>query len=91
MSKPSKQLKLVVKGGIIQSIYDDALVPLFDQARKVDMRRASHVEPDAGLRVGWSADLSPVGGPVLRYFKTRQDALDAEAQYINQHVIEGST
>lgn len=84
----SKQLKLVIKdGGVITAIYDDALVPLFDQANKVDVRRASHVEPEPGLRVGWVADMSPVGGPKLRYFKTRKDALDAEVQYINQHVV----
>ena len=87
MSKPAKQLKLVVKdGGTINAIYDDALVPLFDQASKVDLRRASHVEPDAALP-GWFADLTPVGGPVLRYFKTRKEALEAEVDYLNRHVI----
>jgi hypothetical protein len=84
MSKLTKQLKLVVKNGVIHAIYDDALIGLFEDAT-VSTRRASHVEPvDGG---GWSADLSPVGGPMLWNFKTRKDALDAEARYINQHVI----
>jgi hypothetical protein len=87
MSKPSKQIKLVIKDGIIYSIYDDALVPLFDDAKKVDVQRASHVEPEPGLRVGWFADMTPCGGPVMRYFKTRKGALDAEVRYINQHVV----
>lgn len=83
MNKQSKQLKLVAKNGELHAIYDDALVPLFDGA-SVAVRRASHVEPQGRH---WYADLRPVGGPVLNHFKTRQEALDAEVQYINQHVI----
>ena len=83
MKKQVKQLKLVIKAGQIRSIYDDSLVGLFPSAT-VDIVRASHVEPDAGR---WSADLTPVNGPILSGFKTRQGALDAEAQYINRHVI----
>jgi len=84
MNKPNKTIKLVVKGGVIKSIYDDALVPLFDQAESVNTRRASNVEPDGSK---WQADLSPVGGPTLTGFTTRQEALDAEVQYINRHVV----
>jgi hypothetical protein len=42
--------------------------------------RASHVEPDQEGR--WSADLSPVGGPVLGPFGTRSAALAAEHQWL---------
>lgn len=87
MSKPSKSLKLVVKnGGQITSIYDDALLPLMDQAENVETRRASHVEPSKVARIGWCADLSPVDGPKLT-FKSRKAALNAEVRWINQHVI----
>ena len=87
MSKPSKQLKLVIKAGQIRSIYDDALTAMFPSAT-VEIKRASHVEPVRGLLgTTWAADLSPVNGPILQAFPTRQEALDAEAQYINQHVI----
>lgn len=84
MSKPNKTIKLVVKDGTITSVYDDALIALFDDAEQVTTTRASHVEPDGSE---WSADLSPVGGPMLSGFTTRQAALDAEVQYINQHVV----
>jgi hypothetical protein len=85
MSKKNKRLKLVVKnGGDILAIYDDSLVAMFGEAASVETRRASHVEPDGAE---WSADLSPVGGPILRNFETRKGALDAEVRYINQHVI----
>jgi hypothetical protein len=84
MSKLSKQIKLVVKSGVITSIYDDALVSLFADAATVNTSRASNVEPDGA---GWMADLAPVGGPILKGFTTRQDALDAEVQYLNRHII----
>jgi hypothetical protein len=87
----SKQLKLVVRHGTIRAIYDDELTALFDGA-DVKIERASHVEPytvgpELDRLQGWSADLSPVGGPLLANFPTRQAALDAEAYWLNQNVI----
>lgn len=51
--------------------------------------RASHVEPCAigWTGGGWTADLSPVNGPVLGPFYTRQEALNAEVEYLNTHVL----
>jgi hypothetical protein len=86
MRKQVKQIKLVVKDGVIHAIYDDALIALFGKAETVDIKRASHVEPDAG-GWGWIADMTPVNGPVLTNFKTRKEALDAEVQYLNRHVV----
>ena len=85
MSKPSKQLKLVVKNGQIKAIYDDALTALMPEA-EVTIKRASHVEPHE-LYGGWYADMRPVDGPVMVGFFTRQQALDAERDYLNRHVI----
>jgi hypothetical protein len=79
-----KQVKLVIKGGNILAIYDDSLVAMFGEAASVETRRASHVEPDGAE---WSADLSPVGGPILRNFKTKSEALSAEVRYISQHIV----
>jgi hypothetical protein len=47
-------------------------------------RRASHVEP-ALAGDGWTADLSPVGGPVLGPFARRAEALRAELDWLNTH------
>ncbi|TWU54389.1 hypothetical protein Poly51_31070 [Rubripirellula tenax] len=47
------------------------------------IRRGSHVEPTAGGC--WTADLSPVGGPVLGPFPIRSLALDAEIDWLHQH------
>ncbi len=85
MSKRSKQLKLVVKNGTIRAVYDDALTALFKDAA-VDIQRASHVEP-ANPGESWTIDLTPVGGPTMLYFGTRQQALNAEVDYLNEYVI----
>jgi hypothetical protein len=45
--------------------------------------RASHVEPGCDGR--WSADLRPVGGPVLGPFDRRGEALDAERAWLEAH------
>lgn len=85
MSRQQKQIKLVVSNGQIKTIYDDELTVLFDGA-DVKIERASHVEPHE-LYGGWYADMRPVAGPVMVGFTTRKEALSAEAQYINQHVL----
>jgi hypothetical protein len=45
--------------------------------------RASHVEPTPDGR--WTADLSPVNGPVLGPFERRGEALDSEAAWLDAH------
>ena len=70
---------LINPRGTIATIYDETidLAPL----GSVTIRRASHVEPDALGR--WTADLSPVGGPVLGPFVLRSTALDAERAWLS--------
>ncbi len=69
--------------GTVQVVYDDALVELFD-GRDLVTRRASHVEPVAG---GWTADLGPVGGPVLAVCRTRAEALTAERTWLDARLV----
>jgi hypothetical protein len=48
------------------------------------IHRASHVEPnDNGC---WTADLSPIGGPILGPFAQRSQALSAEVGWIEGHL-----
>ena len=75
-------MQLVVEqGGAVRCIYSEEL----DLAAlgKPVIRRASHVEPTENGR--WSADLSPVGGPTLRAFSTRSQALAAELRWLEEH------
>lgn len=49
----------------------------------LDIKRASHVEPDPNNPGFWYVDLSPVGGPRMDFFKSRATALFAEEQWLN--------
>lgn len=50
------------------------------------IRRASHVEPTDNAR--WTADLSPVGGPLLGPFTNRTAALEAETAWLAKHWLD---
>jgi hypothetical protein len=73
---------LISKDGTAESTYTEA-VDLSAVGAVTDIRRASHVEPVAGGK--WTADMSPVGGPVLGPFETRSLALDAEVAWLNEN------
>jgi hypothetical protein len=73
------EMELVVDaGGDVRCIYDEALD--LRELGKVQITRASHVEPD---RDGfWWADMGPSGGPVLGPFRSRSEALGAERGFL---------
>ena len=75
-------MELVVEpSGATRCIYDE-LIDLH-QLGAVDVKRGSHVEPNEEGR--WTADLSPVDGPVLGPFDTRSEALAAEVAWLGKH------
>ena len=79
---PTLVMEIVVTpGGLARCVYAE-LVDL-TALGEVDVARASHVEPIAGGR--WTADLSPVGGPVLGPFGHRSEALAVEARWLDEH------
>lgn len=69
---------IVEPGGGVRCLYSE-LIDLAALGRP-HIRRASHVEPDAGGQ--WHADLSPVGGPVLGPFSSRSAALRSEQEWL---------
>jgi hypothetical protein len=72
---------LIKQDGGIRCLYDEMLD--LQGLGQLHIERGSHVEPDAdGL---WTADLSPVAGPLLGPFPNRSAALDAERDWLNQH------
>lgn len=82
---PDTEYRLAVRpDGASRAIYADQLAPVFAALGRPVVRRASHVEPvtEDGFTVGWQADLSPVGGPVLGPFPSRQEALEAEREWL---------
>ncbi|WP_440592956.1 hypothetical protein [Schlesneria sp.] len=69
--------------GDIRCVYDESIdLRSFGQ---VSIRRGSHVEPTSNGQ--WTADLSPVEGPILGPFDTRTDALDAEVTWLRNHWV----
>jgi hypothetical protein len=68
--------------GTVQFMYHDALRPLLT-AGEGHIRRASQVEPTPEGH--WTADLSPVQGPILGPYLTRADALTAETEWLTQN------
>jgi hypothetical protein len=73
--------------GTLQAIYDEAVD--LQQIGGVNIKRASHVEPATDRPGQWTADLQPVGGPVLGPFATRREALDAEIAWLDAQLARG--
>ena len=74
------QLVIEPSGGVL-CVYSEEL-PLAEFGR-LTIARGSKVEPtEAG---DWTADLAPVGGPLLGPFATRSAALDAERDWLERN------
>jgi hypothetical protein len=72
---------IIDPGGAVRAVYAEdialgALGPLH-------ITRASGVDPTEDGR--WTADLAPVGGPVLGPYALRSEALAAEAAWLVRH------
>jgi len=75
-------MQLVISpDGTLRCVYGEAID--LQTLGQPDIRRASHVEPDGHGQ--WTADLTPVGGPVLGPFPQRSEALAAESQWLEAH------
>ena len=64
--------------GSVTTVYTEALD--LTELGSVRCSRASHVEPTSDG--AWSADLSPVGGPVLGPYALRSEALAVEVAWL---------
>jgi len=76
----TSEMELVVGvDGSARCIYDEALD--LREIGKLQITRASHVEPDA--EGCWWADMGPSVGPVLGPYGSRSEALRAERGWLN--------
>ncbi len=74
---------VIDRSGAVRCLYSEAID--LSALGVLTIQRASHVEPDeAG---NWWADLSPVTGPKLGPFARRSEALQAEEDWLNQHLL----
>lgn len=72
---------VILPNGAIRCVYDEAIE--LAELGSLEIRRASHVEPTTDGT--WTADLSPVGGPIIGPLPLRTEALDAERQWLESH------
>ncbi|MCA9124933.1 MAG: hypothetical protein H6822_24530 [Planctomycetaceae bacterium] len=72
---------LIETTGNVRCVYDETLD--LNSLGRADIRRGSHVEPTTDGR--WTADMSPVNGPVLGPFVNRSMALEAERTWLLDH------
>jgi hypothetical protein len=75
-------MQLVISpDGTARCVYDEAVD--LSSLGPLTISRGSHVEPtDDGQ---WTADLSPVGGPLIGPFAKRSDALTAERVWLENY------
>lgn len=77
---------LSVANGRILYVHSDAAAGVRNRltaaGAQATTKRASHVEPTADNR--WTADMGPVGGPVLGPFATHAEAIAAETEYLRR-------
>ena len=75
----SSEMELVVDAeGDVRCVYGEELD--LREIGKLQITRASHVEPDA--EGYWWADMGPSGGPVLGPYGSRTEALRAERGWL---------
>ncbi len=67
--------------GAVRCVYGEE-VNLRELGR-LAIKRGSYVEPTGDGK--WTADMSPVDGPLLGPFAQRSDALKAERQWLERH------
>ncbi len=72
---------IVQPGGSVRCLYGEELA--LDTLGRLSIARGSHVEPTPDGQ--WTADLSPVNGPVLGPFRSRSEALSAERRWLEEH------
>lgn len=72
-------MKMIIESdGSVRAVYSELLE--LTRIGRVEIRRGSHVEPNSDGT--WSADLSPVDGPMLGPFPVRSQAIEAEIDWL---------
>ncbi len=72
---------LIESSGTVRCVFGEEID--LGQLGRLSIRRGSHVEPTPDGQ--WTADLSPVNGPLLGPFPTRTAALNAEVRWLQKN------
>ena len=77
-------MQLIVQpGGDVCCLYGEGID--LSALGRLTIQRASHVEPDQSGQ--WWADLALSNGPRLGPFPKRSEALQAESDWLHQHLL----
>jgi hypothetical protein len=83
--------QILIKGGTLKALYKDGqshqlLSKLGGNAK---ITRASHVEapPNSLQEIEFHVDLSPSGGPTLTGYKSYDEAVKAEIEWLNRNIL----
>lgn len=74
------------EAGDANTIYTEAIN--LSELGKLEIKRASHVEPTEDGQ--WTADMSPVNGPILGPYETRSIALEEEVKWLEENIFHKS-
>lgn len=77
---------LIEPTGTVRCVFGEQID--LGQLGRLSIRRGSHVEPTPDGQ--WTANLSPVQGPLLGPFPTRTAALNAEVSWLQEHWLSPS-
>jgi len=69
----------------VRFIYNDDLLKAMKELGSVDIKRASHVEPNSNGN--WTVDLTPVNGPIIENYQRRDEALKSEVDWLLKNKI----
>lgn len=72
---------LIEPSGTVRCVFSEEID--LGELGRLSIRRGSHVEPTPDGQ--WTADLSPVIGPLLGPFPTRTAALNAEVTWLREN------
>lgn len=84
-----KKVKIIFKDGKMEMIHNDEFFQkhVAEEFEIEKISRASHVEPMEDKPGLWYADLAPIGGPRQEEFKTRDEAIQFELDWINANYL----
>ena len=70
---------IINSDGQASCIYNEAID--LSSLGQLAIRRASHVDPTTDGN--WTADMAPVGGPLIGPYRSRSEALAAEVRWLD--------
>lgn len=77
------QVIITFNNGTATTIYNEHIE--LENLGKVHIKRASYVEPTVDGQ--WTADMTPVKGPILGPFEKRSIALKEEVKWLNENIF----